>query len=126
MTDSLRQYETAIRDEVAMWPGVTVEFGDSAKHRVAVLKFGEQTRKKFYPASPSDFRGSMRAVSDVRRILRDAGATRSEVTKPDHADRKERRRSDDGRTPIRPGEAVQRPDRWSGPLAALRQQMAVQ
>jgi hypothetical protein len=75
-------YERWTRDEVAEWPGAAVEFRKRAKHREAVLTFGEQERFVIFPDSPSDsVRGVYNHVGTVRRELIGMGAVRKERAK---------------------------------------------
>lgn len=70
-------YEHAIRNELAYWPGVDVEFGKRSKHREARLHFGGTTRFVVYPDSPSDgARGHLNCISNVRQELATLGAQR--------------------------------------------------
>lgn len=117
------EWERDIADEVARWPGADVDFGHASKHCVAVIAFGGQTRKVFYPTTPGDGRrGIYNKLKDVRRELRFLGAER--ISEKSAAGETERRHHNTVARPVKPGERVVREDRWIGPLAALRANMA--
>lgn len=72
-------YERVIREELAYWPGVAVEFGRRSKHRAATFHFAGSTRFVVYPDSPSDARrGHLNSLADVRKELAALGAERLE------------------------------------------------
>lgn len=74
MPDS--DYERAIRNELDYWPGARVEFSKRAKHAEARLYFGSVSRFVTIPDTPSDRRGALNSIADVRRELTTLGATR--------------------------------------------------
>lgn len=118
----LREYQHGIAEEVARWPGTAVAFEHGGKHVYAVISFADQSRKVFFPFTPGDSRrGLLNSLADVRGVLRDMGAERTPEQK---AAEPRTRRSSAGPRPVRPGEAVQREDRWLAPLATLRERMA--
>lgn len=72
-----RELEQAIRDEVAEWPGVTVEFEDGGKHPKAKLMFGDLVMRRPYAGTPSDSaHGIHKCLADMRRVMRQLGAER--------------------------------------------------
>lgn len=71
------EYETAIRNEIENWPGVSVTFGLRSKHGQAVLDYQGNSRFVVLPLSPSDSaRGAKNSIADVRRECRALGASR--------------------------------------------------
>lgn len=71
------ELESAIRDEVAEWPGVTVEFIDGSTHPKAKLMFGDNMLYRPYSGTPSDsYNGLHRCLGDMRRIMKQLGAVR--------------------------------------------------
>lgn len=75
-----RDYETAIRDEVEEWPGVTVDFVNPTGKGHPKAKFTFEGKMLFrpYPSTPSDaFFGIHRCLGDMRKIMKQLGATRS-------------------------------------------------
>lgn len=75
-----RELEDAIRDEVAEWPGVTVEFENATGtgHPKAKLMFGELILRRPYASTPSDsYHGLHKCLGDMRRIMRQLGAERA-------------------------------------------------
>lgn len=76
MNKHQREYEQAADAEIARWPGVIIMGREIAKHAVLILGFEDKTRKVFYPASPSDAKGSRNHAQDIRRVLLGMGAQR--------------------------------------------------
>lgn len=60
--------------------GVTADRGRRAHHRTLILRFAGRSRFVTYPDTPSDHRGHLNHVRDIRNALRALGAERS--TKP--------------------------------------------
>lgn len=84
------EYERVIRNELAYWPGVDVEFGRRAKHRQATFHRHGETRFLVFPDSPSDSRrGALNCVAAMRKELAELGAQRLE-RKPKPRNRKNR------------------------------------
>lgn len=72
-------YERAIREEIAYWPGVQVQFGRRSKHRQVIIHNDGETRFVVYPDSPSDgARGHLNCISDLRKQLYALQAVRLE------------------------------------------------
>jgi hypothetical protein len=71
-----KDLEQAIEREVAEWPGASVAFAEGSKHPKAKLKFADLTIAVVYSSTPSDVRGILNTVSDVRRALKKLGAAR--------------------------------------------------
>lgn len=72
-----RELEDAIRDEIAEWPGVTVEFENGSTHPKAKLMFGELMLRRAYSGTPSDaYNGLHRTLADMRRVMKQLGAER--------------------------------------------------
>lgn len=120
-----REYESAMQREIEMWPGATIAFGHAAKHRVATVTFNGDSRKTFYPESPSCRNGHLNKINDLRKLLRGLGATRvqREKSEPDNP-----RHRPTPATPQRFAAAgidtSTRSDHWHGRLQALRDRMA--
>lgn len=73
-----RELEDAIKDEVAEWPGVSVEFIAGGKHPKAKLTFGELMLSRPYAGTPSDSRyGLHKCLGDMRRVMKQLGAERA-------------------------------------------------
>lgn len=73
-----RELEDAIRDEVAEWPGVTVEFEPGGTHPKAKLMFGELVMRRPYAGTPSDaYNGLHKCLGDMRRVMKQLGAERA-------------------------------------------------
>lgn len=70
------EYITASERELRRWPGVTTRREHLSRHARMVLTFNGQSRCVTYPLSPSDRRGPMNHVGDIRKALLEMGATR--------------------------------------------------
>lgn len=70
-------YHDAIERELADWPGVTFAFGEGAKHPFVTLVFNGASKRHVFPSTPSDARGALNAISDMRRTLSAMGAKRN-------------------------------------------------
>ena len=70
----MRDFERRLVNELDRWPGVEHSFEGGKKHPRLVLYYGDETRFYVYPFSSSDRRGSLNALSAMRRMLRDMGA----------------------------------------------------
>lgn len=70
------EYITASERELRRWPGVTARREHLSRHARMVLTFNGQSRCVTYPLSPSDRRGPMNHVGDIRKALLEMGATR--------------------------------------------------
>lgn len=122
MSARAHEWERDMEDEVAKWPGSSIEFGHASKHNVAVIAFRGQTRKVFYPTTPGDGRrGIFNKLKDVRRELKFLGAEK--ISEKSASTDTERRQHTAAPRPVKPGERAVREDRWTGPLAALRASM---
>lgn len=87
-----RELESAISDEVAEWPGVSVEFVNPTGkgHPKAKFRFGELVMTRPYPSTPSDgFFGLHRCLADMRRVMKQMGAERPKP-EPSEADTEKR------------------------------------
>lgn len=90
-----RELEQAIRDEVAEWPGVAVEFVEGGKHPKAKLTYAPEGEDPLmlsrpFPGTPSDSRfGLHKCLGDMRRIMRQLGAARA---KPEPSEEEVERR----------------------------------
>lgn len=69
-------YDDPVDAELAMWPGVMFAREAGGKHLALVLTFAGQTRRVFYPSSPSDKRGALNNIQNVRATLKALGAVR--------------------------------------------------
>lgn len=122
MSSLYREYLAGIEAEVERWHGASVAFEHGGKHERAVISFAGRSRTVIFPTSPSDSRrGLLNSLSDVRRLLREMGATQTTETK---ASGQRHRHANAPPRPIRPGEHAHREDRFFGPLAALKERMA--
>lgn len=84
MSEPLRRsvHEDYADDELRRWPGVSWERRHRSKHMALVLTYQGVTRFVTYPLTTSDSaRGPQNHVGDIRRTLREMGATRLEVVK---------------------------------------------
>ncbi|ARK07522.1 hypothetical protein LAV_00147 [Sphingobium phage Lacusarx] len=79
MASPMAEYDAAAAAEVACWPGAKIDGIVSGKlHRKTFIRFGTQRRFVVSPRSAGDKRrGPMRHCNDIRRVLRELGATRS-------------------------------------------------
>ena len=50
------------------------EFSKRRKHSVLTFSVGERRCRYFFPSTPSDWRGPHNAVSDLKRVIREARA----------------------------------------------------
>jgi hypothetical protein len=74
-----RELEDAIRDEVAEWPGVSVEFESGGSHPKAKLMFGDLILRRPYPGTPGDaYNGLHKTLGDMRRVMKQLGAERAQ------------------------------------------------
>jgi len=73
-----RELEETLEREIEDWPGVTLAFEGhrNGGHLSVKLSFRGQDRRYFYACTPSDWRANANTLSDVRRTLRELGATR--------------------------------------------------
>ena len=84
----MEDYVIPTEREVAEWPGVTVSFDNTKRHRVAVLAFNGRTRRVVFAATPSDnARGLLNHIGEVRKELRGLGASRRKQQPSPHRDR---------------------------------------
>jgi hypothetical protein len=69
--------ETRVDAEVAQWPGAAILRREKTKrHQRLVLGYNGSERFVIYPLTPSDWRGELNHLQDVRKTLRDMGAKR--------------------------------------------------
>lgn len=74
--------EERVDAEIAEWPGACVLRREkTAKHQRVVLSFKGSERFVVYPLTPSDTRGELNHIQNVRQTLRDMGAVRNERRK---------------------------------------------
>lgn len=74
-------YDEPTEAELARWPAVTWSREVRGKHYALVLTYRGQSRFVTYPASPSNKRGALNHIQNIRAELRGLGATRLEVVK---------------------------------------------
>jgi hypothetical protein len=74
-------YIAAVESELERWPDVRHTIERRSKHRAVRLSLGRHERKIIIPTTGSDHRGPKNAVSQLRRTLKDMGATKL-ATKP--------------------------------------------
>lgn len=119
-----REYESAIEREVAMWPGASVKFGKTSKHRAATITFAALAQKVVYPTSPSNRNGIKNCLKDVRDQLKLMLATRA---RRKSASPPKKRSGSKARSPRLPtsSEIVARPDKRVAPLEKLRAELDV-
>lgn len=81
MTKLHDAYTQAAEREIEHWPGATLRFEKSSKHRRAIVAFEDRERFIVFPTSPSDSsRGHLNFLTDFRVELRALGARRVERT----------------------------------------------
>lgn len=81
-------YAITTEREVAEWPGVSVSFNNTKRHRVAVLAYRGRTRRVVFAATPSDSaRGLLNHIGELRKELRGLGASRRKQEPSPHRDR---------------------------------------
>ena len=74
-------YDELADRELSAWPGVQWERGEGGKHLALRLTYAGESRKVHYPLTPSDKgRGPLNHINDIRRILRELGARRCDIT----------------------------------------------
>lgn len=73
-------YHALADAELTAWPGVTAERGRKTAHLTLTLRYAGRSRFVVYPDSPSDHRGPLNHVRDIRRTLTALGAERSATT----------------------------------------------
>ena len=74
-------YDDLADRELSAWPGVQWERDESGKHLALRLTYAGESRKVHYPFTPSDkWRGPLNHVQDIRRVLRELGARRRDIT----------------------------------------------
>jgi hypothetical protein len=83
-------YDTFANAELALWPGVSWERGQTTRHRVLMLSYDGKSRRVVYPMSPSDNSGPRNHAQDIRHTLWGMGAQRVKPAKAIR--RKERNR----------------------------------
>lgn len=69
-------YDNAVDVEISRWPGVRASRMCRGKHYAIVLGFNGVSRFVCYAATPSDRRGVLNHIGDIRRTLRAMGARR--------------------------------------------------
>lgn len=115
MTKLHDAYTQAAEREIEHWPGATLRFEKSSKHRRAVVAFGGRERFIVFPTSPSDSsRGHLNFLTDFRVELRAIGARR--VERSPLTERRKRNVAAPRPAPL-PEISDPRPDGW----AALRE-----
>jgi hypothetical protein len=98
-----RELERAIEREVESWPGVTVEFVAGGKHPKAKFTFEGMMLSRPYAGTPSDGAfGLHNALGDMRRVMKQLGATRAKPEPTREEDEAPYRKPNDG--------AAKRPD----------------
>jgi hypothetical protein len=75
------QWDSRIDAELAEWPGVEARREHASKHMRLVLSYGGKERFVIYPSTPSDHRGQLNKIRDIRKELTALGATRNERRK---------------------------------------------
>lgn len=92
-----RELEDAIEKEVAHWPGVTVEFTNGGKHPKAKFWFDGNMLARPYPGTPSDSAfGLHNCLGDMRRVMKQLGATRDKPEPSQEEDEAPYRKPNDG------------------------------
>jgi hypothetical protein len=72
-----REIELAIRDEVAEWPGVSVEFEHGGKHPQAKLMFGDLMLRRAFGGNQDRTPFPHKTLADMRRVMIQLGAKRA-------------------------------------------------
>lgn len=70
-------YHAPAEAEIARWPGVTFVRGRRGRNLCLTLTYRGVSRFCAYPDTPSDHRGALNHVSDIRSTLNLIGATRA-------------------------------------------------
>lgn len=127
MNSKGREIADAIEKELAMWPGVTVEFADGTKHPKAKLIFDGKRIFQPFSGTPSDSYAIVKALADVRRALRDLGAERTKPEPSAEDESAEYRKANEGREkrpdPVKAEPVIQKDPK--APLAELAEKMPV-
>jgi hypothetical protein len=68
----------ALEQELNRWPGVEWDYAPKGnnKHPKLLVFFQNQRRKMSLAFTPSDHRTALNTVSDLRKLLRELGASR--------------------------------------------------
>lgn len=72
-----REYQNVAEREIASWAGVEFRVDMHGRHEKLRLTFNGQTRHLLRPRTPSDTRGPTNHRCDIKRKLKEMGATRS-------------------------------------------------
>jgi hypothetical protein len=67
----------AVEAELVNYPGVRMEFSNRGKHDRILFSRGDTTRFLTVPRTPSDWRSTNNAMRDLRKTMRELGATRA-------------------------------------------------
>jgi hypothetical protein len=114
-----RDLEKAIKGEVERWPGVAVEFVPGGKHPKAKFTYDGQMLSRPFPGTPGDgVHGIHRTLADMRRIMKQLGATRDKPEPTKDEDEAPYRKPNDG--------AAKRPAPVKGEPAAVKPDVADQ
>jgi len=84
-------YLAAVEAELQSWPGIDHRVERRSKHRSVRLTYGRHQRSVIIPTTGSDHRGPKNTVTQLRRTLKDMGATKlasRPVTKQDEKNAK--------------------------------------
>jgi hypothetical protein len=68
-----REYRNRLERVLADHGIIAFRYVPSRNHVTLVFEHGGQTLRKTIPSTPSDVRGPVKAVSDLRRMLRGVG-----------------------------------------------------
>lgn len=61
----------AIRAELARHPNIQFNFGHGGRHPHIVIRCGEKRRKVTFSSTPTDPRGLLNKIADIRRTVRE-------------------------------------------------------
>jgi hypothetical protein len=125
-----KDYEDAISREVEQWPGVQVEFVTGGKHPKAKLTYTPSEEgadplqmSRPYAGTPSDAaRGVHQTLSDMRKVMKQLGATRAKPAPSQEEDEAPYRKPNEGRAkrpdPVKAGPTPEQPNVIDQLLAA--------
>lgn len=93
-----RDYEDAIKREVAEWPGVEVSFVEGGKHPKAKFTFAGKMLSHPYAGTPGDSNfGVHQMLGDMRRVMKKLGAARAKAEPTKEEDEAPYRKPNNGR-----------------------------
>lgn len=104
-----REVEQAIRDEVADWEGVSVEFEHGGKHPLARLEFGGLIMRRAFGGNQDRTPFPHKTIADMRRVMIQMGATRNSAEPTQEETEKRYRKPNEEGVRQRPGPVAREP-----------------